>query len=357
MNSLVSAVSLASATAIPASAIASPDDPIFALIERHKVAFSAFSEALSAQSDTEETIERSRRNSTIHCEEVEVVAGDDPRWIDALHGSAAATAAMNNAATVLVDVAPSSIAGASALLRYIIQHIETYGEPIGFPDEFAEDGVDPDNCKFNELRNPEFFIMRNAAACLERLVSPASSTAANIPTLAYELEIEQVVAELEKANEQHERALRVYGDAEEHVFAWQRANPKPEMRRTTVGEIDWPEDRPIEYGTESYFEYQKLVDEANADISAAIGEHSKAFSAWSLKRKEVQAKYRYLEVRAAEHLAGDAVGALANRLGELPVRTVRDMKLKATWAEKLGDSDLAWSLVDDLLNKSPAAPA
>jgi hypothetical protein len=138
------------------------DDPIFALIERHKTMVAAFDAAIQEQSDAEETLPKSQRQSTINRYGVTFVRSDAPRWKAALHSVDATGDAMHLTGLALLDCEPKSPAGALALLSYMVEHIDRYGEAMGFPDRLLQDGVEP-GC-----RSPEFFAMQNAVSALSR---------------------------------------------------------------------------------------------------------------------------------------------------------------------------------------------
>lgn len=99
MNSVVSVASLASASAIAADA--SNDDPIFAAIERHRAALLRYLE--DCRADT-------------RC--VDYDEGDYDTVNAAFH---TAYKARDAAAVDLIEIIPSTLAGAGALLDYIVK--------------------------------------------------------------------------------------------------------------------------------------------------------------------------------------------------------------------------------------------
>ena len=96
MNTTVSVASLASATAISSPSIAAEAsvDPIFELIEAHKAAFTDYLQQLSLHFADEE-------------DKTAEAASDEAR------------AKKDDAAMALVDVAPTTLMGVSALLNYV----------------------------------------------------------------------------------------------------------------------------------------------------------------------------------------------------------------------------------------------
>jgi hypothetical protein len=56
------------------------NDPILALIDRHKVAFAEWIEAVNHLSDMEAAIPSELQKGGAYCFEVEIVKTDDPRW-------------------------------------------------------------------------------------------------------------------------------------------------------------------------------------------------------------------------------------------------------------------------------------
>jgi hypothetical protein len=94
-------------------------DPIFAAIERHRVAEREFGHAITAQSKLEEELPEHLRQSDIRPPEVnEIVETDDPRWIAAERAHHAAMEKEGECAEALLEIRPTTLEGLSALLRY-----------------------------------------------------------------------------------------------------------------------------------------------------------------------------------------------------------------------------------------------
>jgi hypothetical protein len=105
-------------TAIASRPAAAADDPIFKLIEAHKAAVAARDFALSVHTKLENELPRDKRRSSIYVGEENIFDDDDPRWIDAERGISRAWDAETDAAVVIVNVRPTTMAGVIALLQY-----------------------------------------------------------------------------------------------------------------------------------------------------------------------------------------------------------------------------------------------
>ncbi len=138
----------------PVSAVPAVD-PIYAAITAHKAAISAFSKAADARSA------------------LEIANTDDPRWIDAEEKVRATSEAMDETALSILKVKPTTLEGAIAVLRYAVDHVDRFGEMMGWPEDLRPDGGDI--AKLNASRSPEYFLMQNVGACLARLSGQTSA--------------------------------------------------------------------------------------------------------------------------------------------------------------------------------------
>jgi hypothetical protein len=95
-------------------------DPVFALIEEHRIAYIAHGAVRAAADSTEAQLEAAS--------ETDIEARDS-----------------------LTNIAPSTVAGCAALLRYVADHVAVHeqGDPDGWPDIYQ--------------------LIRNVADALERL--------------------------------------------------------------------------------------------------------------------------------------------------------------------------------------------
>ena len=80
---------------------------------------------------------KEKRYSSVTVWEEDIVATDDPRWIECERTVMHFMNAETDAACVLVSVLPTTIAGVVALLRYAVD-ADTDGE--GWPPEVESDG-------------------------------------------------------------------------------------------------------------------------------------------------------------------------------------------------------------------------
>jgi hypothetical protein len=63
-----------------------------------------------------------------------IEAGDDPRWIVQQHAMHDVHDRINSAADAMLDIEPTTIAGAVALLSYAAEHVRMTGAE--WPDEY-----------------------------------------------------------------------------------------------------------------------------------------------------------------------------------------------------------------------------
>jgi hypothetical protein len=132
------ALTLPAAAAPAALAGSLVADPIFAAIEVHRAATAAAYAAMRAHGVLEAEIPRDKRQSVITVWEETIVETDDPRWIDSQRAVMTAWSAQDDAAVELLNVAPTTLAGVTALLRYAV---EANVDDMGFPDKLlSSDG-------------------------------------------------------------------------------------------------------------------------------------------------------------------------------------------------------------------------
>jgi hypothetical protein len=94
-------------------------DPIFAAIERHRIAERKFGETITVQDKLQEELPEHLRQSDIRPPEVsEIIETDDPRWIAAERAHQAALEKEGECAEALLDIRPTTLEGLLALLRY-----------------------------------------------------------------------------------------------------------------------------------------------------------------------------------------------------------------------------------------------
>jgi hypothetical protein len=128
---------LAMATTHPAPAIASQrvPDPILEAIEAHKGAYAAFVGAVDVNYTLEKDLPKDRRRSSITIWETIIVETDDPRWIAAARSVFEGSHNETAAAMMLINVKPTTLTGAAALLEYVAH--ERRDEE--WPDELEDD--------------------------------------------------------------------------------------------------------------------------------------------------------------------------------------------------------------------------
>jgi hypothetical protein len=128
---------LAMATTHPAPAIASQrvPDPILEAIETHKDAYAAFEAAVRVNFALNDELPKERRRSSITVWETRIVETDDPRWIAAERAVSECSENETAAAMMLINVNPTTLTGAAALLEYVAH--ERRDEE--WPDELEDD--------------------------------------------------------------------------------------------------------------------------------------------------------------------------------------------------------------------------
>lgn len=150
---------------LPGSAGASErvPDPIYAAIEAHKAARAAFEGAVRQHSVFERELSKDKRRSTIDVWEETIVETDDPRWIDCERSVIRFMDAETEAACVLVNVLPTTVAGVLALLRYAVE-ADTDGE--GWPPVLESDD--------GQTRSWRHLLLANLAEILPELTGGAA---------------------------------------------------------------------------------------------------------------------------------------------------------------------------------------
>jgi hypothetical protein len=138
--------------------------------------------------------------------------------------------------------------------------------------------------------------------------------------------------------------------AETWYYAWKRRNPQPEMR--------WPEG--VDGGDLKAWlelpdpERMRLVaidPKLNPlyDNDAARDEHEAAMAAWERREQRAEHQAGVTSARAREGEIGAELNRVIDRMKDLPARTAAGLRIKARLADKLADSGLAFSVVEDLL--------
>jgi len=168
LTGVAAAVAPNAALPLPASA-----DPTFATIERHRVGALAWMGALKTFVELEETLPLALRRSRCYGGQLEIVETDDPRWIKMLRAYNETHREMEEAATALANVVPTTRSGIVALL----DHIDSFNRgalttlKIGFsehelwPEDLQDERVADGRGKPLKMPWP-FWIMRNIQAAL-----------------------------------------------------------------------------------------------------------------------------------------------------------------------------------------------
>jgi hypothetical protein len=94
-------------------------DPILATIEAHRAATAAVRSVLDVHNMLERELLRDKRKSSVDAHGEQIVATDDPRWIDCERAVSQAFDAETDAAIELLNVRPATALGLIALLQYV----------------------------------------------------------------------------------------------------------------------------------------------------------------------------------------------------------------------------------------------
>jgi hypothetical protein len=140
------------------------DDPIIAAIEAHRRACAETCAAYDRQSAVEDELAAG----------VRLPAGEsesDLQWIAANDAAGEALAVQDDLALNLLEIQPTTIAGAAALLTYYVDAVTTTQPEVVFP-ELDGNGRPFESKSMNELRKDfAFFIIRNVAAALSNMAA------------------------------------------------------------------------------------------------------------------------------------------------------------------------------------------
>jgi hypothetical protein len=144
----------------PAGTSQEVPDAILAAIENHKAAHRSLTEMVHIQFDLEELLPSDKQQSHIDAWDENIVATDDPRWIESERALRAAYDAEMDAAIELVTVLPTTAAGMLALLEYAIS-ADHDGEL--WPTELQSDDG-------KRTRSWHHFLIENLSEILPRFV-------------------------------------------------------------------------------------------------------------------------------------------------------------------------------------------
>lgn len=133
-------------------------DPILAAIKAHKVARAAVIEAVDWHSALDRELPTDKCRSHITAWREEIVPTDDPRWVACERAVMRCMNAETEAACTLINILPTTAAGAAALLEYAVV-ADTDGE--GWPTELQSDD--------GKIRSWHYFLIANLAAILPSL--------------------------------------------------------------------------------------------------------------------------------------------------------------------------------------------
>jgi hypothetical protein len=186
----------------PISTTSVADDPIFAAIERHRIAEREYGDILSQQSKMEEELPKHLRQSDIRplMGVNNVVETDDLRWIVAERKSQEAGEKTAECGRALVETRPTTLEGVKALLRYVT--------------EFIGDDLDVTN---GVLANVAKALESNTLDCDPPVEEPQSDVSNADPIFA-------VLAEHKAATNAYIAASRISGNLADGTPEWVAAD-------------------------------------------------------------------------------------------------------------------------------------
>jgi hypothetical protein len=155
----------------------STNDPIIATIEAHRRACTETRAAYARQSAVEDELGAGVRVSAGEAE-------NDPRWIAANDAAASALTVQDDLAVKLLEIQPTTITGAAALLTYYVDVIATMQAEVIFPDLDVIGRLFESKSADESRQDFGYLIVRNVAAALSRwlLQSEAIDSPANTST-------------------------------------------------------------------------------------------------------------------------------------------------------------------------------
>jgi hypothetical protein len=161
-------------TSLPIATFAIPTtdpDPIFAAIEAHRKAVKEICIRLDHHCALEEELPPEKCQTNMTPNNREIVNTDDPRWIAADLAVIEGWDVVDETATTLIDVEPTTQAGITALLNYWaeLQAQTAISGEVYVLDKLCDDD-DPALAKAEQHSAPfGYFVVRNAARTLKHL--------------------------------------------------------------------------------------------------------------------------------------------------------------------------------------------
>ena len=140
------------------------DDPIIAAIEAHRRACAETCAAYERRNAVEDEIVAGIR----------VPAGEaesDPQWIAADDAAGEALAVQDDLAVKLLEIHPTTIAGAAALLSYYVDAVTTTQPEIVFPELDGNSRPLESKSIDEPRRDFAYFIIRNVATALSKMAA------------------------------------------------------------------------------------------------------------------------------------------------------------------------------------------
>jgi hypothetical protein len=184
----------------PISTTSVAEDPIFAAIERHRVAEREYGDILTEQGKLEQELPKHLQQSDIDVSGEHIVETDDPRWIAIERASWEACNKTVECGRDLTEMRPTTLDGVKALLRYMT--------------DFIGDDLDVTN---GVLANVAKALESNTLDCDPPVEEPQSDVSNADPIFA-------VLAEHKAATNAYIAASRISGNLADGTPEWVAAD-------------------------------------------------------------------------------------------------------------------------------------
>jgi len=145
-------------------------DPILQFIDDHKNAHAEHGAACHHLSEMEQIIPDEMQKGTTSGFEVQIVETDDPRWTAANVRYNESAIKLDNIAIDMLNVAPTTLAGLEAILKYAAQYTQ---DGFLWPGAglIGDDGEEDGKSAFaSHYRDWNFYLLRNLGNAVEKMV-------------------------------------------------------------------------------------------------------------------------------------------------------------------------------------------
>lgn len=185
---------------------------------------------------------------------------------------------------------------------------------------------------------------------LAALALPTATALADIAA-APDAAIFDLVAKAPEIRDRDDEAWTSFHAADEAMVEWKRLNPKPQMREyQAVPEIEVHRYLDAVLKFEPDDPHIASIPDPRADEKAALREFELARADWGNQKRAAEAGYRFQETKARAKATSAEIAKVRSELSRMPAQTFEGAAAKARLAGPYDDEDLAWSVIDDLIN-------